>query len=354
MTTRGLLFSILTIGLLIGGLATAQATGPMPVTVHEASPSLQTPGSLLENRKKRKKKKRPAPPPRRTYTKRGNPSVTRRVASELIVKRLPELAALVDLLPIEEEEIATEEVTAVAAEPSKTDAVADLPVAGISEATIGYEDREISEDEDTDQLTAADEEAIFLADETLTIDAFYEGFTDYMKSLHGEEYITDNGIDMAVGMETLMEWLGTRYHFGGTTARGIDCSAFSRTMCRSVGIELPRTAAAQWDAGGEAVEREDLQFGDLVFFHTRKAVWVSHVGVYLGNDMFCHASSRNGVTVSSLNSNYYSTHYIGGRRFYVEVEEEGEPVVETPTETAVSTPTIDLPVVATAGTEGEE
>src|SRR5690606_27510344 len=107
---------------------------------------------------------------------------------------------------------------------------------------------------------------------------------------------------------------GTRYLFGGMGRNGIDCSAFTGMVYRTLNYKLPRTAAMQWEVG-VPVEREDLHFGDLVFFNTRKAVYVSHVGMYLGNGMFAHASSRNGVTVSSLESDYYSSHMIGARRY---------------------------------------
>jgi cell wall-associated NlpC family hydrolase len=66
---------------------------------------------------------------------------------------------------------------------------------------------------------------------------------------------------------------------------------------------------------GKTVKREDLQFGDLIFFHTLKHTYVSHVGIYLGDNLFAHASSRYGVTVSSLESTYYGSRMIGARRF---------------------------------------
>ena len=268
----------------------------------------------LNSGKKRKKKRQPQ---RRTYTRRGNPEVTRRVATELIVERLPELAKLVDLLPPSYDP--TDTATIVIDDSEDADPTAAVPTAErldiASTGAVEYDESEMSEEDDPDQIGPDDDELLAMEEEDMTIDAFYEEFTDYMKSLHGESHITDNGIDMIVMMETLVDWLGTRYLFGGVTESGIDCSAFTRMMCRENGIKIPRTAAAQWDAQGEPVEREELAFGDLVFFHTRKAVYVSHVGIYLGNDMFCHASSRNGVTVSSLASNYYNTHYIGARRF---------------------------------------
>ena len=288
---------------------------------------------MLHAGNKRKKKKAQR---RRTYTRRGNPEVTRKVSTKLIIEKLPELAKLVNLMP--EPTLESDTVTVLQNDSEDADPTAAVPTAetieGITAGDNSYQDDEMSEEEDPDQLSLDDEELLALQEEEMTIDAFYEEFTDYMKTLHGESHITENGIDMIVMMETLVDWLGTRYLFGGTTERGIDCSAFTRMMCRENGIQIPRTAAAQWDAQGTEVERDELSFGDLVFFHTRKAVYVSHVGIYLGNDMFCHASSRNGVTVSSLTSNYYSTHYIGARRFdFTEVIRDAQivPVEKTDT-----------------------
>ena len=295
-------------------------------------------------KKKKKKKRRKRRRRSRRYTLRGNPEVTRKVATKILAEKLPELAELVGIEPIisanpeettaaindsEDPNVATPgatESTPVATQHSsaKTQATPtkkvslDIPTTGVATAAPSspdYNDSELSVEEDPDQLSE-DDEAMLSDAQDLTITEFYSEFTDYMASLNGDSYITDNGIDKVLAMESLMEWIGTRYLFGGVTKKGIDCSAFTRTMYGSLGCKLPRTAAMQWGVGDE-VEYEDLQFGDLVFFHTRKAVYVSHVGMYLGNGMFTHASSRNGVTISSLESNYYSTHYIGARRYDV-------------------------------------
>ncbi|MGF2414348.1 MAG: C40 family peptidase [Ferruginibacter sp.] len=108
------------------------------------------------------------------------------------------------------------------------------------------------------------------------------------------------------------DWWATRYRYGGTTKKGIDCSAFTGTlMNETFGWVLPRTARDQY-AQVEKIERGNLQEGDLVFFNTRGGV--SHVGVYLVNGYFVHSSVHGGVTISSLNDDYYNRKYIGGGR----------------------------------------
>ena len=109
----------------------------------------------------------------------------------------------------------------------------------------------------------------------------------------------------------MQPWLGTPYRWGGATRRGVDCSAFVQQLMRSTfDIELPRTTATQIHRG-ERIPKADLVPGDLVFFRRRG---VRHVGVYMGNDEFVHASSSRGVTVSKLSSAYYTRHYWHSRR----------------------------------------
>ena len=117
-------------------------------------------------------------------------------------------------------------------------------------------------------------------------------------------------------MAQIIDWIGTRYVFGGEDRSGIDCSAFTREVFqKAFGFELPRTAYMQYELGDE-VKKQDLQFGDLVFFRTARYAPVTHVGIYIGEGLFANAACSRGVTVASLSSKYWSGHYIGARRLF--------------------------------------
>lgn len=104
------------------------------------------------------------------------------------------------------------------------------------------------------------------------------------------------------------DWMGTRYRLGGTGRDGIDCSAFTQTLFTTLyGISLPRTAREQYDFS-KHISRAELKEGDLVFFNTIGGV--SHVGMYLQNNKFVHAST-GGVTISDLYDEYWMRHFIG-------------------------------------------
>jgi cell wall-associated NlpC family hydrolase len=108
-------------------------------------------------------------------------------------------------------------------------------------------------------------------------------------------------------------YLGTRYRYGASSARGFDCSGFTSYIYRQHGISLPHNSAAQYRVG-KPVSRSELRPGDLVFFRTR-GNRISHVGIYIGNGKFVHASSARGrVRVDTLTSGYYHQRYVGARR----------------------------------------
>ena len=124
---------------------------------------------------------------------------------------------------------------------------------------------------------------------------------------HGSNYISRRIVN------TSMQYIGVPYVFGGNSPRyGLDCSAYVKLVYSQVGINLPRTADAQFEVG-TPVSTADLLPGDAVFFETY-APGASHVGIYIGDGNFIHASSSKGVTISSLGASYYSSHYLGARR----------------------------------------
>jgi cell wall-associated NlpC family hydrolase len=108
---------------------------------------------------------------------------------------------------------------------------------------------------------------------------------------------------------------GTPYRYGTSGGGTFDCSGFTSAMYRKVGVKLPRTAAEQFGVGLH-ISKSSLSKGDLVFFrNTAGRRGISHVGIYSGNGMFIHASSRgHAVRIDTLNSGYYSGHFAGGRR----------------------------------------
>ena len=111
--------------------------------------------------------------------------------------------------------------------------------------------------------------------------------------------------------QNIDDWYGTRYKLGGTTKSGIDCSAFVQTIFLSAfAVSLPRTAKDQYKETRH-ISRTELKEGDLLFFDTRGGV--SHVGIYLQNNKFVHASV-SGVMISDMFEPYYVRHFIAAGR----------------------------------------
>ncbi len=127
---------------------------------------------------------------------------------------------------------------------------------------------------------------------------------------------TDNNFNLITNriINTALMFLGVPYKFGGNSpSTGLDCSAFVKKVFGSLNIELPRTARDIYHVG-RYVQKSQLATGDLVFFRTY-ARYPSHVGIYLGDNKFIHASSRSKmVTIDDLNFNYYKKRYIGAKR----------------------------------------
>lgn len=108
------------------------------------------------------------------------------------------------------------------------------------------------------------------------------------------------------------EWHGVPYRLGGSTKRGIDCSAFVQIAYRDAWqLDLPRTTQSQAQTG-QLITYEEAQYGDLVFFKTSRTN--IHVGVYLGQKQFMHASTSKGVIISRIDNPYWASKFWHFRR----------------------------------------
>lgn len=118
------------------------------------------------------------------------------------------------------------------------------------------------------------------------------------------------------------DWIGTPYHFGGHSKKGIDCSAFTKELYSEVfNLDIKRSSRDIFSMVSP-VSKNELKEGDLVFFkiHSRS---ITHIGVYLGDNRFAHASSR-GVAISSLDDSYYSRYFYKGGRILSAFKKELE------------------------------
>jgi lipoprotein Spr len=109
------------------------------------------------------------------------------------------------------------------------------------------------------------------------------------------------------------DWLGTKYKYSGDSKKGIDCSGFvSRIYKDAYCVCLSGGSRDIWKIV-TPVEKEALKEGDVLFFRIKKGQ-ISHVGIYLGNNKFAHASVKSGVIISDLNEDYYKKYFYKGGR----------------------------------------
>lgn len=133
-----------------------------------------------------------------------------------------------------------------------------------------------------------------------------------------DEHPTSSEPDLYFVHEKLMrqieELLGVPYRYGGTSRKGMDCSGFVYYVYKkTLGIELPRQVRELYHFANPVLA-DDLKMGDLVFFRFSRTKGVDHVGIYLSDGQFAHASRSRGVVISSLRSGYYRDHFVEARR----------------------------------------
>lgn len=121
------------------------------------------------------------------------------------------------------------------------------------------------------------------------------------------------GGDARMVMKTATEQLGKPYSYGAAGPGSFDCSGFTMYVYRTVGVNLPHNAAAQYRTGVK-VSRNELVAGDLVFFGFYGSADIRHVGIYTGDGMFIHSSTKQGVIKTDLDSAYYASNYKGAVR----------------------------------------
>jgi len=132
------------------------------------------------------------------------------------------------------------------------------------------------------------------------------------EGMHSEPQLEDKGLHDKLILFA-KKLLNIPYRFGGNSIFGIDCSAYVQKVYNLIGVNLPRSAREQFTEG-DPIDKSELSIGDLVFFRTY-ASFPSHVGIYLGNNLFIHASSRSKkVTIDSLDTPYYTKRFIGAKR----------------------------------------
>jgi murein DD-endopeptidase / murein LD-carboxypeptidase len=141
---------------------------------------------------------------------------------------------------------------------------------------------------------------------------------DYFSQIMGVALNATSNIKL---YQFVYDWLGTPYRLGGDTKRGIDCSGFAYQLYGKVFNTVIGNNSRNIFSMVNPVGREELQEGDLVFFKINSRA-ISHVGVYLGNDKFAHASSSKGVMISNLNESYWKRYYYKGGRLIESLREK--------------------------------
>jgi cell wall-associated NlpC family hydrolase len=165
------------------------------------------------------------------------------------------------------------------------------------ESIVTHENEDVEENEDLQDIDSED-------DDQGIISLNQQDEQNRKEELLGKWSSPD---EMQLFVKVATGFIGAPYRFGGSTLKGIDCSSFVQKIYRIFDITLPRKASEQSKVG-ISITRENLTKGDLIFFHTKRSL--GHVGIYIGNNEFVHASSRSkGVRIDSLDTPYYQKRF---------------------------------------------
>ncbi|MDD5674310.1 MAG: NlpC/P60 family protein [Chitinivibrionales bacterium] len=134
--------------------------------------------------------------------------------------------------------------------------------------------------------------------------------------VHGRADDQDYSVSTARLEQIVNSYIGTRYHYGGMSRRGIDCSGFvCRVFSELNHASLPHSSEKLFKLG-KSIALAEARPGDLVFFRGRFFGGISHVGICLGNNRFAHATIGAGVIISNLDEEEYAKHFAGVRRVF--------------------------------------
>ena len=141
--------------------------------------------------------------------------------------------------------------------------------------------------------------------------------TSKVEELVENTTLSTSGTTGTAIVEYAKQYLGYKYVSGGASpSKGFDCSGFTQYVYKHFGISVNRTSGAQIN-NGIAVQKSDLQPGDLVVFNNDANTKIGHVGIYIGDGNFIHASNpSDGVKITTLTSGYYHQRYVGARRVH--------------------------------------
>lgn len=141
---------------------------------------------------------------------------------------------------------------------------------------------------------------------------------DYFSQIMGVAISATSNLKL---YQFVYDWIGTPYRLGGTNKNGVDCSGFAYQLYDKVFHTVIGNNSRNIFSMVNIVDKEDLQEGDLIFFKIKSSS-ISHIGVYIGDNKFAHASSSRGVMISNLDESYWKKYYYKGGRLLASLREQ--------------------------------